>query len=111
MDGAEAEGLGGEPHEGEEGVGEEEEEGEGDGEECIGAEEREGMAVEEREDGARVDRREEAVGGCGPGGADGVERGPGGGSVHFWATCVLGWFQARFSVLILIGLEKFFTRV
>ena len=95
MDGAEAEGLGGGPHEGEEGIGEEKEEGDrdGDGEECVGAEEREGMAVEEREDGARVDRCEEAVGGCGAGGADGVERGLGGGSVHFWATCVLVWFQ------------------
>ena len=93
MDGAEAEGLGGGPHEGEEGVGEEEEEGEGEGEECVGAEEREGVAVEEREDGARVDCREEAVGGGGAGGSEGVERGLGGGSVHFWATCVLVWFQ------------------
>ena len=63
------------------------------------------MAVEEREDGARVDCREEAVGGGGAGGSEGVERG------HFWATCELVWFNARFSVLILIGLEKCFTRV
>ncbi|GFS38085.1 hypothetical protein Acr_00g0055560 [Actinidia rufa] len=103
MDGAEAEGLGGGPHEGEEGVGEEEEEGDGEGEECVGAEEREGVSVEEREDGARVDRREEAVGCGGTGGAEGVERGLGGGFLHFWATWVLVWFQARFSVLILIG--------